>query len=119
MDGTLTMRNGKIDKYLFEGGYAQASVAGSTTDNFAFFYYNKDVRWWMPTAISARSRTTIPSARRMRTPPSIPTISRTSTTARSWTGCMAWTPMTTVPASMTPYSQGGTGWIRCARRILM
>ena len=36
------MKNGRIDKYLFEGGYAQASVAGSTTDNFAFFYYNRD-----------------------------------------------------------------------------
>ena len=36
------MKNGRVDKYLFEGGYAQASVAGSTTDNFAFFYYNKD-----------------------------------------------------------------------------
>ena len=36
------MRNGRVDKYLFEGGYAQASVATSTTDNFAFFYYNRD-----------------------------------------------------------------------------
>ena len=40
--GSLTMKNGKIDKYLFEGGYAQASVASSTTDNFAFYYYNQD-----------------------------------------------------------------------------
>ena len=32
----------KADKYLFEGGYAQASVASSTTDNFAFYYYNQD-----------------------------------------------------------------------------
>lgn len=36
------MKNGRIDKYLFEGGYAQASVASSTTDNFAFYYYNQD-----------------------------------------------------------------------------
>ena len=36
------MKNGRVDKYLFEGGYAQASVAGSTTDNFSFFYYNRD-----------------------------------------------------------------------------
>ena len=36
------MKNGKIDKYLFEGGYAQASVASSTTDNFAFYFYNQD-----------------------------------------------------------------------------
>lgn len=42
MGGSLTMKNGKIDKYLFEGGYAQASVASSTTDNFAFYYYNQD-----------------------------------------------------------------------------
>ncbi|WP_155993374.1 hypothetical protein [Prevotella sp. P6B1] len=27
MGGSLTMKNGRIDKYLFEGGYAQASVA--------------------------------------------------------------------------------------------
>jgi hypothetical protein len=30
MGGSLTMKNSKIDKYLFEGGYAQASVASST-----------------------------------------------------------------------------------------
>lgn len=42
MGGSLTMKNGRIDKYLFEGGYAQASVASSTTDNFAFYYYNQD-----------------------------------------------------------------------------
>ena len=42
LDGRIMMKNGRVDKYLFEGGYAQASVAGSTTDNFAFFYYNKD-----------------------------------------------------------------------------
>ncbi len=36
------MKNGRIDKYLFGGGYAQASVASSTTDNFAFYYYNQD-----------------------------------------------------------------------------
>lgn len=36
------MKNGKVDKYLFGGGYAQASVASSTTDNFAFYYYNQD-----------------------------------------------------------------------------
>ena len=36
------MKNGKIDKYLFEGGYAQASAASSTTDNFSFYFYNQD-----------------------------------------------------------------------------
>jgi RHS repeat-associated protein len=36
------MKNGKIDRYLFDGGYAQASVASATTDNFAFYYYNQD-----------------------------------------------------------------------------
>lgn len=36
------MKNGKIDKFLFGGGYAQASVASSTTDNFAFYFYNQD-----------------------------------------------------------------------------
>ena len=42
MGGSLTMKNGRIDKYLFDGGYAQASVANSTTDNFAFYFYNQD-----------------------------------------------------------------------------
>ena len=42
MGGSLTMKNGKIDKFLFGGGYAQASVASSTTDNFNFYYYNQD-----------------------------------------------------------------------------
>ena len=42
LGGSLTMKNGRIDKYLFEGGYAQASVASSTTDIFAFYYYNQD-----------------------------------------------------------------------------
>ena len=42
MGGNLTMKNGKVDKYLFGGGYAQASVASSTTDNFAFYFYNQD-----------------------------------------------------------------------------
>ena len=36
------MKNGKIDKVLFDGGYAQASVATKTTDKFAFNFYNQD-----------------------------------------------------------------------------
>ena len=36
------MTNGKIDKYLFEGGYAQATSTSKTTDSFAFNYYNQD-----------------------------------------------------------------------------
>ena len=36
------MKNGKIDKVLFEGGYAQATAANSTTDKFAFNFYNQD-----------------------------------------------------------------------------
>ena len=42
LGGSLVMKNGKLDKYLFEGGYAQASAATSTTDKFAFNYYNQD-----------------------------------------------------------------------------
>ena len=42
MNGNLTMKNGKVDKYLFGAGYAQASVASATTDNFAFCFYNQD-----------------------------------------------------------------------------
>ena len=42
LGGRLVMRNGKIDKVLFDGGYAQASVATKTTDKFAFNFYNQD-----------------------------------------------------------------------------
>ena len=42
LGGRLVMRNGKIDKVLFDGGYAQASVATKTTDKFAFYFYNQD-----------------------------------------------------------------------------
>ena len=42
LGGSLTLKNGKIDRYLFDGGYAQATVASATTDNFAFYYYNQD-----------------------------------------------------------------------------
>ena len=43
IDGSLVMKNGKIDKVLFDGGYAQASVVSNTTkDKFAFNFYNQD-----------------------------------------------------------------------------
>ena len=42
LGGSLTMKNGRIDKYLFDGGYAQATATGSNNDSFAFYYYNQD-----------------------------------------------------------------------------
>ena len=36
------MKNGKVDKYLFDGGYAQASAISTTSDNFTFYYYTPD-----------------------------------------------------------------------------
>ncbi|SFC83059.1 RHS repeat-associated core domain-containing protein, partial [Xylanibacter ruminicola] len=42
LGGSLTLKNGKVDKYLFDGGYAQASAASSTSDNFTFYYYTPD-----------------------------------------------------------------------------
>ena len=42
LGGSLVMKNGKIDKILFDGGYAQDTSANSTTDKFAFYYYNQD-----------------------------------------------------------------------------
>ena len=43
LGGRLVMRNGKIDKVLFDGGYAQASAVSNTTkDKFAFNFYNQD-----------------------------------------------------------------------------
>ena len=43
LGGSLVMKNGKIDKILFDGGYAQATAVNKTTkDKFAFYYYNQD-----------------------------------------------------------------------------
>ena len=42
LGGSLVMKNGKVDKYIFEGGYAQASASSSTSDNFTFYYYTPD-----------------------------------------------------------------------------
>ena len=42
LGGSLTLKNGRIDKYLFDGGYAKATPSGSSSDSFAFYYYNQD-----------------------------------------------------------------------------
>ncbi len=41
--GKLTVKNGRLDKYYFDGGYAQAkAISESNNDEFAFYYYNQD-----------------------------------------------------------------------------
>ena len=42
LGGSLVMEDGMIDKYLFGGGYASASMTNPTTYNFSFYYYNQD-----------------------------------------------------------------------------
>ena len=44
LGGALTLRNGRIDKYLFEEGYCQARkyVRNYSQDNFTFCYYDRD-----------------------------------------------------------------------------
>ena len=42
LGGAIVMINGRIDKYLFEGGYAQATPKDSDNDTFAYYYYNQD-----------------------------------------------------------------------------
>ena len=42
LGGALTLRNGKIDKYLFDEGYCQAESLNATQDNFMFYYYDRD-----------------------------------------------------------------------------
>jgi hypothetical protein len=42
LGGALTLKNGRIDKYYFEGGFARAFETSATTDRFVFYYYNKD-----------------------------------------------------------------------------
>ena len=44
LGGTLTMKNGRIDRYLFDEGYCQASKVPSNPakDKFVFYYYDRD-----------------------------------------------------------------------------
>ena len=42
LGGSLVMEDGMIDKFLFGGGYAQASMTNPTTYTFSFCYYNQD-----------------------------------------------------------------------------
>ena len=44
LGGSLTLRNGRIDKYLFEEGYCQAKKYSSkpSQDTFTFYYYDRD-----------------------------------------------------------------------------
>ena len=43
LGGSLTLRNGRIDKYQFEEGYCQAAYSGNASqDNFTFHYYDRD-----------------------------------------------------------------------------
>ena len=42
LGGSLTLRNGRIDKFLFDEGYCQAESQNVTQDDFTFLYYDKD-----------------------------------------------------------------------------
>ena len=42
LGGSLVMEDGMIDKFLFNGGYASASMTSPTTYTFSFYYYNQD-----------------------------------------------------------------------------
>ena len=44
LGGSLTLKNGRIDKYLFDEGYCQAEkyVYNASKDNFTFCYYDRD-----------------------------------------------------------------------------
>jgi RHS repeat-associated protein len=42
LGGSLMLKNGRIDKSLFDGGYTHAIQTSATTDRFVFYYYNKD-----------------------------------------------------------------------------
>ncbi len=44
LGGTLTMRDGRIDRYQFDGGYCQAvkTPSNPAKDYFTFYYYDRD-----------------------------------------------------------------------------
>ena len=42
LGGSLVVKDGMVDRYLFDGGYAKASMVNPTSYRFAFHYYNQD-----------------------------------------------------------------------------
>ena len=44
LGGSLTLKNGRIDKYLFVEGYCQAvkNTSNTSQDGFTFYYYDRD-----------------------------------------------------------------------------
>ena len=42
LGGTLTLKNGRIDKYQFDEGYCQAERYNTSMDSFTFCYYDRD-----------------------------------------------------------------------------
>ncbi len=42
LGGSLTLKNGRIDKYQFGEGYCQAARRSATQDSFTFLYYDRD-----------------------------------------------------------------------------
>ena len=42
LGGSLVMKDGLVDRYLFDGGYAKATFVNPTTYTFEFYYYNQD-----------------------------------------------------------------------------
>ena len=42
LGGSLMVKDGMVDRYLFDGGYAKATFVNPTTYTFEFYYYNKD-----------------------------------------------------------------------------
>ena len=42
LGGSLVVKDGMTDRYLFDGGYAKAIFVNPTTYSFEFYYYNRD-----------------------------------------------------------------------------
>ena len=42
LGGNLILKNGRIERYLFEGGYFEARALNLSSDDFLIYYYTKD-----------------------------------------------------------------------------
>ena len=67
LGGSLTLRNGRIDKYQFEEGYCQAAAysGNASQDNFMFQYYDRDHLGNIRQVINAIGSTKGPVIQRM------------------------------------------------------
>ena len=118
--GDFIFEDGKLDKYLFDGGYCSFY----NSQNPTFHYYEKDHLGSVRMVVNENG--TIEQVNHyyqlegyMETCHIIANTKRASTSARSSTTCMGWIGMTMVQECMMQQDWLGIGWSLCMTNITL